>query len=100
MGLSLREQSWRHLRSLRKIFYDVDLLLKRNEKLEGWGTFNGLCASSYKDLSGSLLYFLLTNSSQAFNRGYFDGCHKIRIYLLEVLLTICERRGAWQRNHH
>ena len=52
MGLSLGERSWRHLRviSLRKIFYDVDFLRKRNKKFEGRGTFNQLGASSYTDL--------------------------------------------------
>jgi len=62
MGLSLGERSWRHLRvrSLRKIFYDVDFLRKRNKKFEGGGTLNQLCASSY-NLFESLLFFLLTN---------------------------------------
>ena len=49
-------ESW-----LRKIFYDVDFLRKRNKKFEGRGTFNQLRASSYTDLFEGLLLFLLTN---------------------------------------
>ena len=48
-------ESW-----LRKIFYDVDFLRKRNKKFEGRGTFNKLRASSYTDLFEGLLFFLLT----------------------------------------